>query len=125
MTTRTIKRIVTFRRPFTLGEVSKQFPAGNYTIETDEDVVDGMFFPTYLQGITLMQQIAEPRPGITERAVINPFQLDAALALDAMLDSMACPDSEYAPIGAVAQETNFRDKVPTSRYGRGRTKAKG
>ena len=88
-------------------------------------LVDGMFFPTYLQGITLMQQIAEPRPGITERVVINPFQLDAALALDAMLDSMACPDSEYAPIGAVAQETNFRDKVPTSRYGRGRTKAKG
>ena len=125
MTTRTIKRIVAFRRPFTLGEISEQFPAGNYAIETDEDLVDGMFFPTYLQGITLMQRIAEPRPGITERVVINPFQLDAALALDAVLDSMAGPEREIAPIGPVAPESNFGEEVSTSRYSRRRTKATG
>jgi hypothetical protein len=107
MTTRTIKRTVTFRRPFTLGDSSDQFPAGEYAVETDEDLIEGMFFPKYLQGVTVMQKIAERRPGITERAVINPFQLDAALALDAVLDSMAGPARECTHIGGLRGETDF------------------
>ena len=92
MTIRTTKRTVSFVRPFMLGEFSEQFPAGRYSIETDEELLDGMYFPAYMRGTTSMQVIAERRrPGITEPAVIDSLQLDAALALDAVLASMVGP----------------------------------
>lgn len=47
-----------------------------------------MFYPTYLQGVTVMQRIPEQRLGITAPLVINPFQLEAAPALDAVLNSI-------------------------------------
>ena len=95
MAMRTKKRTVSFVRPFMLGELSEQFPAGRYSIETDEELLDGMYFPAYMRGTTSMQVIAdERRHGITEPAVIDSFQLDAALALDAVLASMTgCGES--------------------------------
>jgi hypothetical protein len=75
-----------------LREFSEQFPAGRYSIEADEELLDGMYFPAYMRRTTAMQLVADRRrPGITEPAVINPFQLDAALALDAVLASMCEP----------------------------------
>jgi hypothetical protein len=92
MTMRTTKRTVTFARPFMLGAFSERFPAGRYFIETDEELLDGRYFPAYMRGTTVMQLIPDPRrPGITEHAAIDPFQLEAALALDAVLASMSEP----------------------------------
>ena len=102
MTTRTTTRTVSFTRPFMLGEFSEQFPAGRYAIETDEELLDGMLFPAYLRGVTAMQLITDRRPGITEPAVIDPFQLDAALALDAVLASMTEAGETRTPIAAAA-----------------------
>src|SRR4030095_7630409 len=99
MTIRTTKRIVSFVRPFMLGEFSEQFPAGRYSIETDEELLDGMYFPAYMRGTTSMQLIADRRcRGITEPAVIDSFQLDAALALDAVLASMSEPGKAASPL---------------------------
>ena len=92
MTIRSTKKTVSFTRPFMLGEFSEQFPAGRYAIDTDEELLDGMLFPAYLRGATVMQLIPDRcRPGITEPVAIDPFQLDAALALDAVLASMSEP----------------------------------
>lgn len=104
MTVRTTKRTVSFARPFTLDDFSEQFPAGQYAIETDEDLLDGMFFAAYLQGVTVMQRVAERRPGITEPTVINPFQLDAALALDAALDLMGGADDASTKLSRRTQD---------------------
>jgi hypothetical protein len=83
VTTRTTQRTVTFARPFRLGEGGEQFSAGRYSIETDEELLDGMSFPVYRRTATMMQLIPDPRrPGITEIAVIDPQQLEAALAAD-------------------------------------------
>lgn len=83
MTTRTTKRTVSFSRPFTLGTSGAEFPAGRYFIETDEELVDGVSFPVYRRTATMMQLIADPlRPGITETAVIDPLELEAALEAD-------------------------------------------
>ena len=88
MAMRTSKRTVTFIRPFTLGGSGVEFPAGRYFIETDEERVDELSFPFYRRTTTLMQHIADPlRPGITETAVIDPLELEAALEADAMTDA--------------------------------------
>lgn len=84
MATRTSKRTVTFARPFRLGGSSVEFPAGRYFIETDEERVDDLSFPFYRRTATMMQLIADPlRPGVTETAVIDPLDLEAALKADA------------------------------------------
>jgi hypothetical protein len=84
MATRTSKRTVTFIRPFSLGGSSIEFPAGRYFIETDEERVDELSFPFYRRMATMMQLIADPlRPGVTETAIIDPLDLEAALKADA------------------------------------------
>jgi hypothetical protein len=84
MTLRTSKRTVTFARPFRLEESGPEFPAGRYFIETDEEQVDALSFPFYRRTATMMQLIADPlRPGVTETAMIDPLQLEAALEADA------------------------------------------
>jgi len=103
MTMRTAKRTVTFARPFMLGAFSEQFPAGCYSIETDEELLDGMYFPAYMRGTTVMQLIPNRcRPGVTEYAAIDPYQLEAALALDAALASMSEPDKAPSLIEPLA-----------------------
>jgi hypothetical protein len=95
-----------------LGEFSEQFPAGRYSIETDEELLDGMYLPAYMRGTTAMQLVADRRrPGITEPVVINPFQLDAALALDAVLASMSEPNttSPLTASGALLAHSGERD----------------
>ena len=90
MTTRTTTRTVTFVRPFMLGELSEQFPAGRYSIETDEELLEGVSFPAYQRTATTMQLVADPRhPGITEFATIDPLQLEAALAAETAQLSIA------------------------------------
>ena len=99
MTRRTISKTVTFANPFRLREFDEPFPAGRYSIETDEELLDEVFFPVYLRRATMTQVITDPRPpGITENAVIDPQELEEALKADA-LGSNAEP-SEFRPLVA-------------------------
>jgi hypothetical protein len=94
MTMRTTKSTVTFTRPFRLDASGEQLPAGRYLIETDEELVDGLSFAAYHRTATVMQLAADShRPGITEYAVVDPSQLEAALALDAAPASVSEPET--------------------------------
>ena len=85
MTTRTTKSKVTFTRPFNLNGFDGEQPAGSYSIETDEELLEGVSFPAYRRMATMMQFDASSRGsvGILQVAVINPDELTAALAVDA------------------------------------------
>ena len=85
MTTRTTKSTVTFTRPFNLNGFDGEQPAGSYSVETDEELLEGMSFPAYRRMATMMQVEAPSRgsAGILQVAVINPDELAAALAVDA------------------------------------------
>jgi hypothetical protein len=84
MTMRTTKSIVTFTKPFRLGMFGDQLPAGRYPIETDEELLEGVSFPAYRRTATMMQLIADPlHPSVTEVAVVDPQELEEALAADA------------------------------------------
>jgi hypothetical protein len=85
MTTRTTKKTVTFARPFSLSGFDGEQPAGSYSVETDEELLDGVSFPAYRRMATMMQLNAKSigSNGILQVAVIDPLQLDAALAADA------------------------------------------
>ena len=84
MTMRTTKSTVTFTRPFRLGAFGEQFPAGRYPIETDEELLEGVSFPAYRRTATMIQLIADPlHPSVMEVAVVDPQELEEALAADA------------------------------------------
>jgi len=84
MSTRTSRRTVTFLQPFTLLNVDGEQPAGNYTVETDEELLQGVSFPAYRRVQTLLYLHAEPgRLGMTRTVVVDTEALDAALSRDA------------------------------------------
>ena len=84
MTTRTTKETVTFRRPFNLSGFDGEQPAGSYSVETDEELLEGVSFPAYRRMATTMQLETGARTagGILQVAVIDPKELEAALAVD-------------------------------------------
>jgi hypothetical protein len=84
-TTRTTKKTVTFRRPFTLTGFDGEQPAGSYTVETDEELLEGVSFPAYRRVATIMhlEMGARRAGGVLQVATIDPSQLEAALAVDA------------------------------------------
>ena len=83
MTIRTSKKTVTFTRPFVLGGFDEVLPAGAYSVETDEELVEGISFPVYRRILTLIHLHAKPgRPGLTQTLTIDPNELDAALMRD-------------------------------------------
>jgi len=66
-----------------LGELEEVQPAGAYTVETDEELLEGLSFPAYRRVSTLIRLHAKPgRPGIVQTLYINPKELDEALMRD-------------------------------------------
>ena len=86
LTTRTTSKTVTFIAPFFLSGLDKVVPAGSYTVETDEELLEGVSFPAYRRISTLIHLHAQFANGeVVETVVIDPKELDAALARDAEL----------------------------------------
>ena len=83
MTTRTSKKTVTFRRPFVLGGFDEVVPAGAYSVETDEELLEGISFAAYRRILTVIHLHSRSgHPGLTRALTIDPNELDAALERD-------------------------------------------
>ena len=107
MTMRTSSTTVTFTRPFLLRGVDGVQPAGTYTVETDEELLQALSFPAYRRVATLMFLPAR-RPGGAASAAgparvanIDPGELEAALARDAAVEQE--PAVAVAPDGLPAE----------------------
>lgn len=83
MTQRTVRSTVTFRHPFSLSGFSEPQPAGTYTIETYEDLVEGLSFPVYRRTETLLFLHPPPgQPNLIQVASIDPADLEEARRRD-------------------------------------------
>ena len=78
MTTRTTDEVVTFRWPFSLPGWDESWPAGDYTVTIDEELLDTSF-PAYRRVSTT---IALHRGAVTRHVAIEPLDLAAALDRD-------------------------------------------
>ena len=84
MTVRTSHKTVTFTRPFSLSAMDEVQPAGTYTVETDEELLQGVSFPAYRRLATLFFLPSRPGNAFLEQVVnINPLELQAAQERDA------------------------------------------
>ena len=99
MSSRTKRATVTFQFPFVLDGHDREFPAGDYEVQTDEELVEGLSFPAYRRVATRL--CVRRKPGVTEllpisRASLVTAQLGDEIAAkkDAALD---VPNSPSEP----------------------------
>ena len=80
MTIRTSCMTVAFKRPFALSGMDEMQPAGTYTIEIDEELLEGLSFPAYRRIATSILLPAQPGNSIRDQvAQINPGKMDTTL----------------------------------------------
>ena len=76
---------VTFTRPFSLTGFRGVQPAGRYSVEIDDSLMEGMTYAPYREMATMMRVGAEPSDGDTGQvAIIDPKELQKALVADAV-----------------------------------------
>ena len=85
MTVRTTSETVTFRHPFNLTGTDEVQPAGTYTVETDEELLQPSSMPAYRRIATLMRLTRTTGAVLTQIVETNPAELAGALARDAQL----------------------------------------
>ena len=81
------RRIVTFARPFSLAGFHGSQPAGRYSVEIDDSLMEGMTYASYREMATMVRVDAERGDGAPGQvAVIDPKELQRALVADAVPD---------------------------------------
>jgi hypothetical protein len=85
MTARTSRTTVTFRRLFSLSGVDEVQRAGTYTVETDEELLEGLSFPVWRRTATVIVLGANAGNGLTQVVAVEPVALEAAQAGDAVI----------------------------------------
>jgi hypothetical protein len=83
VTVRTTTKTVTFARPFALGDLGEMLPAGPYSVETHEELVQGISFVAYRR-VSVVIYLPSPcgNPALTRAVLIHPRELDAAMLRD-------------------------------------------
>ena len=83
---RTSEKTVTFKRAFILIGLDEAQSAGVYSVETTEEMLDGVSVPAYRRTETWIRLHENPgSPGVLQTVKIDPEDLAAALGRDATL----------------------------------------
>lgn len=83
MVNRINKKLVTFQFPFLIDEIGKQLPAGEYTIETEEESIVGLSFLAYRHIETiLVERPPEGKLGETHYWSVDHEALALAIETD-------------------------------------------
>ena len=75
---RTTRETVTFDHPFSLDAVDGVQPAGTYTVEIDEDLIEGLSFLAYRRVATIYLPLRYGGAGSVQAVRVDPRELDAA-----------------------------------------------
>ena len=79
MTQRTVRDTIVFRRPFVLSGFDEPLPAGSYTVETFEELIEGLSFNAYRRVETLLHLTPPPgQANLLQVVVIDPIDLEEA-----------------------------------------------
>ncbi len=82
MSVRTHTTTLVFRRPFSMKSTGGPHPAGTYTVETEEELVEGLSFPAYRRISTTITRQADSAGTLIQVLAVDPRELDEAQAVD-------------------------------------------
>jgi hypothetical protein len=80
---RSSETTVTFIHPFAIEGIEGRQPAGNYIVDTEEELVEGLSFPVWHRIQTSIRLPKRLDGSLTEEVTLDPAALAAALAADA------------------------------------------
>jgi hypothetical protein len=84
MTIRSRREMVHFRRPFRVKGIDRQLAPGAYEVITDEEMIEGLSFPSFRRVATMiMVPGAPPQRSAMEMISISPDDLSEAQRIDA------------------------------------------
>jgi hypothetical protein len=84
MTTRSRRETVHFKHPFRISGVDRLLPPGAYEVITDEEMIEGLSFPSFRRVATMiMVPSAAPHHSSVEMISISPVDLSDAQRNDA------------------------------------------
>ena len=86
MIVRTTSKTVTFMHPFSLTGTDEVQPAGTYTVETDEELLQPSSLLAYRRIATLLRLERTTGTVLTQIAETNPAEFAGALARDTKPD---------------------------------------
>jgi len=96
---RTTSKTVTFMHPFNLSGTDEVQPAGTYTVETDEEMLEPSSFPAYRRISTLIRLSARSMGTVLTQIVeTNPVELAGILARDAQPDETMPQPAHSEPV---------------------------
>jgi hypothetical protein len=82
MPTRTHTSTFVFQRPFSLKSAGGPQPAGTYTVETEEELLEGLSFPAYRRVSTTITRQANHAGALVQVLAVDPRELAEAQAAD-------------------------------------------
>ena len=84
MTTRSRRETVHFKHPFRIKGIDRLLAPGAYEVITDEELIEGLSFPSFRRGATMiMVPAAAPRSSAMEMISIGSVDLSDAQRDDA------------------------------------------
>lgn len=110
MTTRMTSRTVVFQRPFVLFGFEQVAPAGTYTVETEEEEIEGASVSAWRRLGTIIHMI---QGGTTEYVQIDVADLDKALLRDTGKEETA--DVTHARLDSARRAAN-RGRVRRKKF---------
>ena len=76
---RTTRESIIFDHPFSLAAVDGLQPAGTYTVEVDEDLIEGLSFLAYRRvATTIFLPLPHSGSGSMQAVAVDPRELDEA-----------------------------------------------
>ncbi|MBM6584368.1 hypothetical protein ILT44_29675 [Microvirga sp. BT689] len=76
---RTTRESITFDHPFLLMAVDKLQPAGTYTVDIDEELIEGLSFLAYRRvATTIYLPLVQGNKGSVQAVRVDPQELTAA-----------------------------------------------
>lgn len=84
MTMRTRRETITFAHPARIQGIDRLLPAGDYQVLTDEEMIEGLSFPSFRRIATMIMVPSAPPHHSMEMLAITSVDLEAAQQRDAM-----------------------------------------
>ena len=78
---------VTFRHAFALKGLERPVPPGTYRVDIEEEPIDGLSFLAYRRLATFITVPVAGHGGSTQSLLVDPKELEQALARDAVADA--------------------------------------
>lgn len=82
MPSRTQREALVFRHPFRLAGWTADQPAGDYTVETEEELIEGLSFPAWRRVSTTLMRRRAGSPMHDEAIPVEPQELLALKKAD-------------------------------------------